>query len=800
MSRPLRPLVALLVAAALLGGVFARVDLRADMADLLPQGVSLSQRLVLDTLREGAAATLVLIGIEGAPEPELARLARDLAARLAASGAFRLVADGSAGADPAALEPLFRYRYLLAPVPPEAFAAPGLHAALPGLLAGLGSSAAPLVKRYGLADPPGVFRTVLAAWAGEGRLRRSHGAWFAPDRPAGQPRALLLAQTAGGGLDSGGAALATIRTAFAALSHGTALGTPRLLLAGPPVFAAEAAAAMRADAHRLTLISALSVLALLLWRFRSPAVLAVVLIPLLASLAAAALAVQLAFGFVHVVTLGFGMTMLGVTVDYPVLLIGHRKQGEAQAGTLRRIGPAFALAVLCAALGLTSMLGSAFPGLAQLGLFALTGVVTAAAVTRFALAPLIVAAGLAPVPLRAPERLLRIERLRRGRLWALVPVGAALGLLAGPHGLKLETDLARLSPVPPAALALDAELRAELGAPDMGEILLVPGPDLDSVLAAEEALMPRIAGLEAAGRIAPVALAARLLPSQATQRARQAALPDAATLAAAVSGAIAGTPFRAAAFAPFEADVAASRALVPLQPQDLNPFLAARLAPLVLKVGGSRAGGSSEGERWFGVIAPASAADGAVLADALGATPGGPSGLMRLAVKATADALLAAYTAQAWRWLAGGGLAVLAALALFLRDPARVAGVLGAIAAAILLTLAVLAAAGVRLTLFHLVALQLMAGVGLDYALFFARRQLDAEERARTLSTLALCNAMTLATFGVLALSRTPVLRGIGATVTVGALAAMVFAFLFAGERPATISLSERTQDDPWPR
>ena len=792
MSRPLRPLLlALGLAAALVAGVFARVDLRADMADLLPQGVSLSQRLVLDTLREGAAATLVLIGIEGAPEPVLARLARDLAARLTASGAFRLVADGGAGADPAALEQLFRYRYLLAPAPPAAFTAPGLHAALPGLVAGLGSSAAPLVKRYGLTDPPGVFAAVLGAWTGEGRLRQSGGAWFAPDRPADAPRALLLAQTAGGGLESGGAALATIRAAFAALAGGASPGHPRLLLAGPPVFAAEAAAAMRADAHRLTLISAVSVMALLLWRFRSPAVLAVVLIPLLASLAAAALAVQLAFGFVHVVTLGFGMTMLGVTVDYPVLLIGHRKQGEAQAGTLRRIGPAFSLAVLCAALGLTSMLGSAFPGLAQLGLFALAGVVTAAAVTRFALAPLIVAAGLAPVPLRAPERLLRIERLRRFRLWALVPAGAALGLLAGPHGLTLETDLARLSPVPPAALALDAELRAELGAPDMGEILLVPGPDLDSVLAAEEALMPRIAGLEAAGRIAPVTLAARLLPSQATQRARQAALPDAATLAAAMESAIAGTPFRAAAFAPFQADIAASRTLAPLRPQDLNPFLAARLAPLMLHVGPSGAG-----ERWFGVIAPARAADGAVLAGALGATPG----LMRLEVKASADALLAAYTAQAWRWLAAGGLAVLVALALFLRDPARIAGVLGAIAAAILLTLAALAAAGARLTLFHLVALQLMAGVGLDYALFFARRQLDTEERARTLSTLALCNAMTLATFGVLALSRTPVLRGIGATVAVGALAAMVFAFLFAGERPATISLSERTEDDPWPR
>jgi len=66
-------------------------------------------------------------------------------------------------------------------------------------------------------------------------------------------------------------------------------------------------------------------------------------------------------------------------------------------------------------------------------------------------------------------------------------------------------------------------------------------------------------------------------------------------------------------------------------------------------------------------------------------------------------------------------------------------------------------------------ALQLVAGVGLDYALFFARRQLDEEERARTLRTLTTCNAMTLLSFGLLLFRRTPVLHSIGATVAIGA-------------------------------
>ena len=154
------------------------------------------------------------------------------------------------------------------------------------------------------------------------------------------------------------------------------------------------------------------VAALLLWRFRSPWVLGVIAVPVVLGIAAAALVVQIAFGFVHGVAVGFGMTMLGVTVDYPVLLVGHRKQGEAAPATLRRIGQAFTLSVITAALGLTGMLFSGFPGLSQLGCFSIIGILVAASVTRWVLPRLIVAADLAPVEAGDPARLLRIERLR----------------------------------------------------------------------------------------------------------------------------------------------------------------------------------------------------------------------------------------------------------------------------------------------------------------------------------------------------------------------------------------------------
>jgi predicted exporter len=163
------------------------------------------------------------------------------------------------------------------------------------------------------------------------------GVWFAPERD----RALILARTRAGGMDIAGqdAVYAAIRQAFAGAEPGNA----RLLTAGPAVFAREAAHDMRGDVETLSIASTILVAALLLWRFRSPWVLGVIAVPVVLGIAVAAFVVQIAFGFVHGVAVGFGMTMLGVTVDYPVLLVGHRKQGETAPATLRGIGQAFTL-------------------------------------------------------------------------------------------------------------------------------------------------------------------------------------------------------------------------------------------------------------------------------------------------------------------------------------------------------------------------------------------------------------------------------------------------------------------------
>jgi predicted exporter len=90
------------------------------------------------------------------------------------------------------------------------------------------------------------------------------------------------------------------------------------------------------------------------------------------------------------------------------------------------------------------------------------------------------------------------------------------------------------------------------------------------------------------------------------------------------------------------------------------------------------------------------------------------------------------------------------------------------------LDVAILLLAGTRLSLFNLVALLLVVGIGLNYALFFNRPAPGADERQRTLLSLAVCGATTLSAFGCLAFSQTPVLRAIGITVTLGTLLSLL--------------------------
>src|SRR5690606_31217321 len=115
-----------------------------------------------------------------------------------------------------------------------------------------------------------------------------------------------------------------------------------------------------------------------------------------------------------------------------------------------------------------------------------------------------------------------------------------------------------------ADLERDAQLRNALGAADTRYLITVEGADAEQALARSQALLPLLQAQVAQGNLVSFDMAARWLPSAAVQRERQAQLPESAVLSAALARAVADSPFRADAFAPFLADVERARTSPPL--------------------------------------------------------------------------------------------------------------------------------------------------------------------------------------------------------------------------------------------
>ena len=132
----------------------------------------------------------------------------------------------------------------------------------------------------------------------------------------------------------------------------------------------------------------------------------------------------------------------------------------------------------------------------------------------------------------------------------------------------------------------------------------------------------------------------------------------------------------------------------------------------------------------------------------------GPPGAALLDIRAESTRLLASYRERALVLWAVGLAIIVALLALHLRSALRVAQVLAPIAGAVAAAAAILLVAGTKLTLFHLVALLLVAGVGSNYALFFEREPPDEDAAARTVFAVAFCAATTALAFGLLAWSQ----------------------------------------------
>ena len=97
----------------------------------------------------------------------------------------------------------------------------------------------------------------------------------------------------------------------------------RLERSGVHRFAAASERDARRDMQRISGISVVGIVAVFLMVFRSPRLMALSLLPLLGGILTASTAGILLFGKLHVMTLAFGCTLIGVCIDYPIHYVSH---------------------------------------------------------------------------------------------------------------------------------------------------------------------------------------------------------------------------------------------------------------------------------------------------------------------------------------------------------------------------------------------------------------------------------------------------------------------------------------------
>ncbi len=751
----------------------------ADLSAFLPRNPTPAQQLLLEQIRDGLASRLILVGIEGADAPARAELSKQIARRLRTDPAFLSVNNG----EPVSVEKdrafLFDHRYLLSPaVTPARFSVDGLHAALGESIDLLASPAGLLVKSLLPRDPTGEMVHLLDRQMSGSRPKNVDGTWSSKDGK----RALLLIRTRASGSDTDGQqrAMAAISKAF----DGAAGATPaaRLLMTGPGVFSVTARDTIKGQVSRLSLISVGLIAALLLLVYRSFTALALGFLPVISGALAGIAAVSVGFGSVHGITLGFGTALIGEAVDYSIYLFVQSEHGGADPKDwIKRFWPTVRLGVLTSVCGFASLLLSGFPGLAQLGLYSIAGLLTAAAVTRFVLPHLL------PTAFRIHDALAiglvlsrLVQRAAPLRWAAAILLLAACAILASHRAGLWDDRISSLSPVSKADLALDASLRADMGAPDVRYLVVVSGASREAVLRSSEHVAALLQAQVDRGELAGFESPSFYLPSTETQRARQASLPAAAVLETRLARAVAGLPVRAERFAPFVADVAAARSQPLLQAADLQQTsMAMALDALLIQ----------QGDHWSALLPLTAAKTVGINADriraALGTSATNLPDVLFVDMKVESDRLYSGYLHEAILLSLAGLGAIIGLLLLVFHSPLLVARIIAPLAAAVITVTAGLAVLGQQLIILHLVGLLLVVAVGSNYALFFDRvvaRDDTPDHRIspRTLASMLFANLTTVAGFGLLSISKVSILQAMGVTVAPGVILALIYSAIFA--------------------
>ena len=602
------------------------------------------------------------------------------------------------------------------------------------------------------ADPLALWPQWWVARASDTRARPRDGLLSLSD--GGLEWAVLLEQTSGAAFSMSGdaplaGALAKGRAAALAAVPGA-----RVLAGGVPLFAEHAASRAHLEVNTIGWGSIAGVLVLVFLAFRSLWPRVLMALSLLVGVAMALSVTSFVFGQVHLLTTVFGASLVGCAEDYGLYYFASR-QGSPAEPPLRMIStllPGLALALLTSVLGYLALGLPPFPGLRQMALFSVVGIV-GAFMTTVCWFPWIDRGVIRRTAFSGwiSDSLARYPRFRAGRATWIAHGLFALACALGIAQLRVNDDLRQLQSSPPALLDAQREIGRLLGVASPSQFFVVRGNSADDVLQREEALKARLDARVAQGEIAGYRALSDWVPSQARQAS------DAGLTRRAEDGVIAGVNQ--------VLGESQQRARFDAGPLTLERWLASPASATARSLWIGAVPRRDDGTAFASAVMLRGVRDIAAL-PGIAASADGLPGVRWVDQVQSVSALLGRYRHSMGLLLVGGHVAVLLALAWRYGRRAWRAWMPTAIATAG--TLALLAAFGQPLQLFNVLALALLLGIGIDYGIFLLER--ERTDAGSAWLAVVLGAASTWLSFGLLALSSTPALRSFGLTLLFGIL------------------------------
>lgn len=566
-----------------------------------------------------------------------------------------------------------------------------------------------------------------------------------------------------------------VKQFLAELSTAVTAQQGELSAVGAVVFAEQGFSQSKREISTVGLGGLLGIVLLLLWTFRSIVPLLLLLSALGASLAFALSVALWWFGSLHIFSLLFSAAIIGISIDYGFHFLTDTylttSTDNHPFSTIRRIFSGLTLGLLSSVLAYALFAWTGFIVLSQVAVLAMIGLPSMylTVVLLLPFAPL-------PKPLKPIPHIL--QQLAKGLLQnpLLTPVApylarpwVALLLLAGVSltvwQIPPNDDVRALQNLPPKTLTDEQRLRALFEYPYISDYTVLVGDSLDSLLAAERQQLthhPELFGGEQA--------VSNLLPDRQTQQInhqyyqklyQSSSVKDYAQT-------LGNLPtMNLSAFQPL--DVATIARL---------PTVKQRFSQRLIEL--------SDG-RWA-LLMPMQQIGKTKdnvdknTSDYLGSSKPKRSAILIYHINPTADmsAQFGNYRQQLSRWLAVA-IGVLLLLGLWrygrLGITVAILPILTAMSA-----LAVVAILGLEMSLFSVLAVLLLLGMGLDYVVFLS----ESRHPEKVMVSLCLSCATTMLSFGLLAISQTAAVATFGMTVAVG----MVLILLFS---PLVVRVKDET-------